>query len=100
MARMPAHAFADLVEVLSASETPHWPQWFPRWECSPEMQRSVDKILDQAGAYSVAGLGTDITSIDVALSLEAQAYGRAQEFRKTGNLQPFHDWLQLFPAEQ
>ncbi len=100
LARMPARAFADVVELLSPSEAPHWPQWFPRWEFTPEIQRSVDKILDQAGPYLVAGLGADITTIDVVLSLETQAYERAQEFRRTGRLQPFHDWLLLFRAKQ
>jgi hypothetical protein len=100
LARMPARAFADLIELLSPSEAPRWPQWFPRWEFSSEGQQSVEKILDQAGPYSVAGLGTDITAIDVALPLEGQAWERAQELRRTGKLQHFHDWLPLFHANQ
>jgi len=100
LARMPAPAFDELVKLMSPLETPHWPQWFPRWVFSSDIERSVDKILDQAGPYSVVGLGTDVTAIDDALGLEAQSYDKAQEFRRTGQRQPFNDWLPLFGVKQ
>jgi hypothetical protein len=100
LARIPVPAFAELIKLLSSSETPRWPQWFPRWESSPDIQRSVDNLLDQAGPYSVVGLGTDITSVDDAVALEGRAYDRAEDFRRNGQMQPFNDWLPVFVGKR
>ncbi len=102
LGRIPAGAFEAAVETLTPLGRPTWPQWLPRWTFASDQEKraiehSVDELVRQAEPYTMAILCKDLGTFRGTITvLRGRAFEMAQDFRKTGQLQPFTEWLNFF----
>ena len=99
----PSDIWGRIEDAMHPKEAPEWPLWYPRLQTPEGLEdetvgKPLKSLLDEATGYAHACLSKDLAdSCGSLVRLTNEWQQRANDFRKTGEVQALADWLTLFP---